>query len=122
MRKFFIGVIAATLLILGLGVFYATRDAKNTLGLPSGLEYYWSTTCPHCAKVQEFLDSWDGASKISLDKKEVGNPANSGLLVRRASSCNISPTEVGVPFLFTPDGKCIVGDEPIIEYLKGLNL
>ena len=113
MRKFFFGVLAATFLIIGIGIFYSTR---------SSYEYYWSTTCPHCAKVQEFMDSWEGTGKISLDKKEISSPANSNLLVRRASSCNISVNDVGVPFLFTPEGKCIVGDEPIIEYLKGLKI
>lgn len=122
MRKFFVGIVTATLLIIGLGVFYVGRSAKNTLGLPSGYEYYWSKTCPHCAKVQEFLDSWENKDKISLEKKEIASPVNSNMLVKRASSCNISPTEVGVPFLFTPEGKCIVGDEPIIEYLKSLSL
>ncbi|KKU63741.1 MAG: hypothetical protein UX88_C0023G0018 [Candidatus Woesebacteria bacterium GW2011_GWC2_47_16] len=121
-RKFFFGVLAATLLIIGIGIFYSTKSSKNALGLPSGYEYYWSTTCPHCAKVQEFIDSWEGTAKISLEKKEINSPANSNLLVRRASSCNISVNDVGVPFLFTPEGKCILGDEPIIEYLKGLKI
>ena len=122
MRKFFFGVIVATLLIIGIGIFYSTRSSKNALGLPSGYEYYWSTTCPHCAKVQEFMDSWEGTAKISLEKKEISSPANSDLLVRRASSCNISLNDVGVPFLFTPEGKCIVGDEPIIEFFKSLDI
>lgn len=112
----------ATLLIIGIGIFYSTRSSKNALGLPSGYEYYWSTTCPHCVKVQEFMDSWEGTAKISLEKKETSSPANSNLLVRRASACNISLNDVGVPFLFTPEGKCIVGDEPIIEFFRGLNL
>jgi glutaredoxin len=121
-RKFFFGVLILTLLIIGVGVFLATRQAKNSLGLPSGYEYYWSTTCPHCAKVQEFMDSWEGTAKISPEKKEISSPANSNLLVRRASSCNISVNDIGVPFLFTPEGKCIAGDEPIIEFFKSLNL
>lgn len=122
MRKFFFGVLILTLLLIGTGVFFAARQAKNSLGLPSGYEYYWSTTCPHCANVQEFMDSWEGKDKISLEKKEVSSPANSNLLVKRASSCNVSVNDVGVPFLFTPEGKCIVGDEQIIEFFKSLNL
>jgi len=68
------------------------------------------------------MDSWEGTAKISPEKKEISSPANSNLLVRRASSCNISVNDIGVPFLFTPEGKCIAGDEPIIEFFKSLNL
>ncbi len=122
MRKFIVIIILTTLLIIGVGIFYSTKSSKKSLGLSSGYEYYWSTTCPHCARVQEFMDSWEGTAKISLEKKEVDSPINSNLLVRRASACNISVSDIGVPFLFTPEGKCIIGDEPIIEYLKNLNL
>lgn len=123
MKRFPIIVGAITLLILFGGIFLFSKKETST-SLPSVPEYYWSSTCPHCAKVQEFIDSWDKKDKLTLDKKQIddGNYTNSILLSKRARSCGIPGSQVGVPLIFTTQGKCIVGDEPIIEYLKGLNL
>lgn len=99
------------------------KTSNDKSSLPSSPEYFWSSTCPHCAKVQEFLDSWDKKDKLQLDKKQVDNNyANSTLLAKRARSCGLPQDQIGVPFLFTTEGKCIAGDEPIIEYFKGLSL
>ena len=124
MRKFLLPlvIIVVTVFLIAGGVTALTKKEKQALGLPTNYEYYWSTTCPHCAKVQEFLDSWEGKDKLALDKKEIENFANSTLLIKRASTCNIPTETVGVPFLFTPEGKCLVGDEPIIEFFKNLAL
>src|SRR3989304_6769618 len=124
MRKFLLPlvIIVVTVFLIAGGVTAFTKKEKQALGLPTNYEYYWSTTCPHCAKVQEFLDSWEGKDKLTLDKKEIENFANSTLLIKRASTCNIPTETVGVPFLFTPEGQCLVGDEPIIEFFKGLAL
>jgi glutaredoxin len=124
MRKFLLPIVIvfATILLIAGGVMMFSKKEKQALGLPTTYEYYWSTTCPHCAQVQEFLDSWEGKDKLSLDEKEIGDFANSTLLIKRASYCNIPIETVGVPFLFTPEGQCLVGDEPIIEFFKGLSL
>jgi hypothetical protein len=73
--------------------------------------------------VEEFFSTWEGKDKVSIDKKEVWkNRENATLMRQRASSCNIPLDSLGVPFLFTPEGRCIEGDEAIIEHFKGLSL
>ncbi len=126
MSKSLIIIAAATVIITTIGVFFLSKNnqAEETPPPPAiSYEYFWSETCPHCAKVAEFLDSWDKKDKLELNKMEVNqNPDSAQLLVQRAQSCGIKQNEVGVPFLFTPDSQCIVGDTPIIEFFQKLEL
>ncbi|KKR62897.1 hypothetical protein A2210_00370 [Candidatus Woesebacteria bacterium RIFOXYA1_FULL_40_18] len=119
------GLIAGgvTLLIIFGGVFLFSRPQSQTSDtpLPTAYEYFWGDGCPHCAIVEEFLNSWEGKDKIAIDKKEVwNNRENASLLNQRVKSCSLNLNEVGVPFLFTPEGKCITGDTPIIDFFKSL--
>ncbi len=111
-----------TVLILLGGVFFVSKNqAQEPAPPPTTYEYFWGDGCPHCAKVAEFFDSWDGDEKLTIDKKEVwNNPQNASLMAQRAKTCDIPPTEMGVPFLVTPEGKCIGGDQPIIDFFKSL--
>jgi glutaredoxin-related protein len=128
MKKFPAIAIFLTLLIVVAGAFVFRKSSEPTPS-PSPTsqgrvvhEYFWSETCPHCANVQSFLDGWEGKEKIFLDKKSVySNKENSFLLTKRASGCGIPANSIGVPFLYTPDSKCIIGDANIIEYFKSLD-
>ena len=124
MNKHTIIFVIVVLILLISGIFYFNRNTTITEPkLPTAYEYFWGDGCPHCAIVATFFESWDKKDKVNIDKKEVwSNPANAQLLQTRAKYCNIKPTEMGVPFLFTPDGKCLTGDQPIIEYFKSLSL
>lgn len=120
-----IGIV--TLFIFVGGVLLFTKDSqpnnteKETLALPTNHEYFWGEGCPHCENVAKFLETWDGKDKVTIDKKEVfTNQANSLVMQRRAEYCKLTPP-LGVPLLVTPEGVCLVGDEPIIDYFKGLN-
>lgn len=125
MKKFFVPgtIILAIFLLIG-GIFYFSRKkAPEVLSLPTSYEYFWGDGCPHCAKVEEFFNTWEKKDQVAIDKKEVwNNRENATLLNQRANSCGLRPSDVGVPFLFTPEGKCITGDEPIINFFKNLNL
>lgn len=124
MKKFFLpGVVLATLVIVIAGVFFTSKDNSTSLPLPTSYEYFWGDGCPHCATVQEFFDTWDKKDKVSIDKKEVWSNKENALLMReRASYCHLPLSSLAVPFLFTPEGKCISGDQPIINLFKSLNL
>jgi glutaredoxin len=125
MSKSLLIIAAATVIITIVGVVFLNKgnQVKETPPPATSYEYFWSETCPHCAKVAEFLDSWDKKDKLELNKMEVNqNPDSAQLLVQRAVSCGIKQNEIGVPFLFTPDNQCIVGDTPIIEFFKNLEL
>jgi glutaredoxin len=126
MKKFAVIAVIVTLIIIIGGVFLTSRgqksDSSASYPLPSNLTYYWGNGCPHCKNVEDFLSTWDKKDKVKIDKKEVwGNAANASELQARYVFCKITnPQEMGVPLLFTPDGKCFSGDTPIIEYLKTL--
>ncbi len=114
---------AAVIIIIIFGGAFILSDKKESLPLPPNIEYYWGETCPHCKNVEEFLNSWDKKDKITINKFETyKNRKNAERLTQRARSCNIPPSEIGVPLIFTPEGKCIIGDDPAINYFKTLNL
>lgn len=57
--------------------------------------------------------------KIEVVKKEVyDNRANSLELSQAAESCGLDTSSIGVPFLFTPEGKCLIGTPDIVGYLS----
>lgn len=86
-------------------------------------EYFWGTTCPHCKNVADFMETWILKDKIKITKLEVyENQDNAKLLVEKAVICKIPKDQIPVPFLVTSSGRCILGDQPIIEYFKKINL
>lgn len=122
MKHYLTGLIL--LIVFGLGFLYIANNQppKKEANIPQGYEYFWGDGCPHCANVSDFLSNWSGAQKINLTKLEVWkNRDNAEVLQKRAASCGIADDKVGVPFLYTPEGKCIIGDQPIISFLEDLN-
>lgn len=98
----------------------ASPSAQDIAGT---FEYFWGNTCPHCKNVAAFMETWSLKDKIKIDKKEVyDNQANAKQLVEQAKLCKIPQDQIPVPFLVTPDGKCVLGDQPIIEYFKKITL
>ena len=78
--------------------------------------FFYGATCSHCANVEQWFEENQVEMKLNILKKEVyQNLANAEQLNLAAQSCGRDRT--GVPFLYTPDKECIVGDTPIIEYL-----
>jgi len=124
-KKFTIIAVILTLVIVAGGVFLTSKSQNsNSLGsypLPTNLTYYWGDGCPHCKIVEDFLSTWDKKDTVKIDKKEVwNNVANANELKARYVYCKVPQSEMGVPLLFTPDGKCYSGDTPIIDYFKSL--
>lgn len=125
MKKFTIIAVILTLVIIIGGVFLASKgqgtNSNKNYPLPTVPTYYWGDGCPHCKVVADFMSSWSKKDTIKIDKKEVwNNAANAREMQARYTFCNIPPSQMGVPLLFTPEGKCYSGDQPIIDYLKNL--
>jgi len=81
--------------------------------------FYWGDGCPHCETVKAWMSENNIEEKIEIISKEVyKNQANSVELTARAKSCGLDTQRIGVPFLYTIDGQCIVGSPNIIEYLE----
>jgi glutaredoxin len=80
--------------------------------------FYWGDGCPHCETVKAWMAENKIEEKIEIVSKEVyKNQANSAELAVRAKSCGMDTQRIGVPFLYTLDGQCLVGSPNIIEYL-----
>lgn len=126
MNKGLLAIIAATIIVVIAGAFFLSgnnpQPSKPAITqAPAELEYYWGNGCPHCEVVAEFLDSWDKKDEVTINKFETWyNKENESRLQAVGAYCNIPSNQVGVPLLFTPDGQCLIGDTPIIDYLKSL--
>ena len=130
MNKWLTGIgIFCALLLIGGTVLLTKKDSNTpTTSTVSQITqappihwYFWGDGCPHCKKVQDFMDSWENKDKFQLEKFETWyNKENAQKMAAVASFCQLPKEQTGVPLLFITDGKCIIGDEPIIEYLKGL--
>lgn len=115
------GVITLIVIIGGVLLFSNQGQTPTSPFPPSSYEYFWGDGCPHCANVQAFFDTWEKKDQVDINKLEVWNsPQNARLMKQRAKDCNISPKGMGVPFLVTPDGKCLSGDTDIIDLFKSL--
>ncbi|OGM20220.1 hypothetical protein A2714_02390 [Candidatus Woesebacteria bacterium RIFCSPHIGHO2_01_FULL_38_9] len=131
----FLFIILLTILVIIGGVFISfAKDegqvSNSELGqtAPNIHEYYWSETCPHCANVAEFLENWEKdlpaqAGKLQMEKFEVSKSVeNQQKFIARGTFCKIPRSELGVPLLVTPEGECFIGDVPVIDYFKSLEL
>jgi len=121
-KKFLIISGLLTFLIIATGLFLITKnDKKSTLPDPTFYEYYWSQNCSHCEKVSDFFDTWKGIGQLDIEKYDIDTyPTNRERLIQRGTYCNYPRTELGVPFLVTPDGVCLSGDKQIINFFKSL--
>ncbi|MEM5828428.1 MAG: hypothetical protein QW197_02940 [Candidatus Aenigmatarchaeota archaeon] len=82
---------------------------------------FWGATCPHCKNLFQILkERPELESKLNIIKLEVYfNETNAKLLFEAAKICGLREDSVGVPFLYH-NGKCILGDLPIVNYLESL--
>jgi glutaredoxin len=110
-----IGVIISFVFLYGVYSLLAKSPQKT-----DEVILYWKEECPHCKKVEDYLKSHQQIEqKIKIERKEVYyNKANSADLENKATVCQYdSSNSIPVPFLYFK-GECIVGDQPIIDYLK----
>ena len=133
------GKLAVTTIFVGLIVFMlatvliGSRNSKENLtsGAPIDQEttadlqdegsniLYWGTTCPYCHDVIDWIEMKNVHDKISIELKEVyENRQNSLELISKAKSCGLSEYGIGVPFMYTSDGKCLIGAPDIINHLS----
>lgn len=123
MNKIGIILITVTLLFLFGGAYIFTRPTEIPPREDNTYEYFWGNGCPHCKNVDDFVATWNKKDSITIKKFEVwNNPKNAEIMKDRYNSCNPKPasSQMAVPFLVTPDGKCLMGDTPIIDLYKSL--
>ena len=74
---------------------------------------YYLPTCPHCHRVINGIEAHGLTNRFNFVDASSDSSAQEALF--QASS------EGSVPCLVTPEGRAIVGDTPIIEYLETQN-
>lgn len=80
--------------------------------------FYYSVTCPHCAKVEEFFKQYDVINKFNIVSKEISqNPNNAKEFFDALSFRNVPQAEMGVPYMIF-EGQAISGDQDIINFFK----
>jgi hypothetical protein len=108
------------LFIGGILISQVKKEKSSKIPPVTDYEYYFAEGCEHCKNVTNFMESWDKGGSIKLNKKNIKEPNNLTVLVYRAANCQIPEKDIGIPFLVTPKGECIFGDQFIIEHLKRL--
>jgi glutaredoxin len=107
--------------IISFSIILAACSSQNTAGNPASASkaiLFYGETCPHCVKVEKFIEDNKIAEKIQFDRLETfKNKDNSALMLEKASACGLDQGQIGVPF-YWDSGKCVVGDSNIEEYLK----
>ncbi|MCD6225609.1 hypothetical protein J7J95_00805 [bacterium] len=113
-------IIPIFLLVAG-GIFFFSRRQSSSSPSSSqsaSLYLYVSSRCPHCRKVEEWLSAQpEIKEKISLKVVDKNQAAARELLVK-GEECQLSRQLLGAVPLLYDQGKCTLGDKPIIDYLK----
>ena len=85
---------------------------------------YWGKGCPHCENVKTYIRDNNLDSKIKIAYREVYyDNGNQSKLEETMKLCpEVDTTQgIGVPMSFDPkEKKCILGDQPAIEWLKNI--
>lgn len=122
--KYFSIVIIIVALLVGYN-FYQSNKSPPIPPEQADLILFWGDGCPHCKTVEEYIKKEKVESTIKISRLEVYyNKANQKLLSDKASKCPDINTEqgIGVPFAFdNKTQQCLVGDQPIISWLKAYN-
>ncbi|HZJ41109.1 MAG TPA: hypothetical protein VFD16_02500 [Candidatus Saccharimonadales bacterium] len=114
----------AIIIVLGIITILALLSIQknSTPTVTSGDKiFFYGDTCPHCIKVEEFMDENGTRDKLSFQELEVyNNQSNAKLLIQTAQKCGLDTTNgAGVP-LFYDGEKCLLGDQDIINYFQQL--
>jgi len=106
-------------IIFLLPLFLILVSACANSNTSAKMTYYGSDSCPHCAKVQEYMDANDLWNKLAVEKKEIyKDQSNSLEFFNHAEKCGlVKDGSAAIPLLWTGE-TCVSGDVDIIEYFK----
>lgn len=113
-------VAATAFTIYALASHQPTGQPNNNDQQPTAnsLILYYGDGCPHCKIVEDYLAANPATKQLKIISKEVySNPDNANELVNHATTCGLDTADIGVPFLWTGQN-CLIGDQPIIDFLK----
>lgn len=83
---------------------------------------FYSSSCPHCKTVAEYLNQNADNIKIPVRSLKIDDSKTDGdnikLALAKVKECEVGENW-GIPLMYH-DGGCLMGDQPIIEYLSHL--
>ena len=87
---------------------------------PIDLTFFWGNGCPHCEKVKKYISDNQIDKKLNIDSKEVYyDKKNQQSLIDAIDQCSeITDKKSIIVPVGVAGGKCFVGDQPIIDWLK----
>lgn len=101
--------------IVGWGI-WSGHKANAPIQPVTGTVYFWGAECPHCKKVNDYIEANGIADKVSYEKKEVWHDQeNAKQMSQAATQCGMSQDQVGVPFVFD-NGTCHVGEVDVMKF------
>ena len=80
------------------------------------VEFFWGIGCPHCAKVEPYIDQLEKKyPDVNFKRYEVYKDRNNAeLLLQRYRSFNVSGDKQGIPAAFVGQ-EYFIGDQPVID-------
>ncbi len=115
--------VIAILIILGVAVtgIIAWGMASSTsepVAEVTGTVYYYGAECPHCKKINEFLEENKISEKVTFTKKEVWHDSgNAKEMTKAAEQCGLDKKDIGVPFVFD-NGTCLIGEPDVRKFFS----
>lgn len=115
-----LSIFLAIIIILGIWYFFfrnnqVTGDNGNS---QTQQILFTREDCSHCQNVKKYITDNKVDEKISFQVLDAQtSSANADLLLKKAVACGIKTDQIGVP-LYWNNGKCLVGDQEIIDYFK----
>lgn len=120
------GTVLAIAALVAWGVYEGKKEKAAEAVPDANVIYYYGAECPHCKKINEFIEEHNIASKLEFTKKEVWhNKKNSAEMQKRAESCGIAADKIGVPFIYqAAENTCLIGEPEARKFFAekaGLN-
>ncbi len=118
-KKILSGLVILGVAIVGIVAWGMTSNNANApVTEVTGTVYYYGAECPHCKKINEFLEENNIAEKVTFTKKEVWHDrGNAKEMTQAATQCNLKKEEIGVPFIFD-NGTCFIGEPDVRKFFS----
>lgn len=100
------------------------QETKTGTPAEGGIILFYGDGCPHCIKVENYMEQNKTSEKIDILIKEVwNNEENRTLMAEKVKACGLEGKPIGVPFLWyeeAPNGnsECIMGYDPIVDFFQ----
>jgi len=116
-KKILYSLLGVALVAILVGFFWWLAGISEKGSAPKEPSLFTSETCPHCKNVEDFIEKNKIGGKLTFANKEISNPNNLKEFYSVGKYCQIPTKELGFPLFWTGE-KCLMGDQPIIDYLK----